>query len=188
MNAPDEIRHEQLSQNKPNVEAEDLTEDQIAVHQCEVVQALMAVLPSHCLLYRDEDTAAYRRLPLAVVLLETEAQVQRVVQICARLNVPILPRGAGTGLSGSAMPIRNGIVLSLARFPKIIKSIRMRAPLPCSPACAISPSQRPPRLTGSITRPIRRRRLHAPSAAMSAREFGRHALSCIVSSTAPHVS
>ncbi|MDR5803056.1 FAD-binding protein [Caballeronia sp. LZ001] len=89
----------------------------------------MAVLPTHCLLFREEDTApyecdglaAYRRLPLAVALPETEAQVQRVVQICARLDVPIVPRGAGTGLSGGAMPIRHGIVLSLARFRKIIE-------------------------------------------------------------------
>lgn len=75
-----------------------------AQRQREVVQALMAVLPTHCLLYRDEDTApyecdglsAYRRLPLAVALPETESQVQRIVQICRRMEVPIVPRGAGT--------------------------------------------------------------------------------------------
>src|ERR1700757_200184 len=81
--------------------------------QREVVQALMATLPAHCLLHREEDTApyecdglsVYRQLPLAVALPETEAQVQRVVQICRRLGVPIVPRGAGTGLSGGATPI-----------------------------------------------------------------------------------
>ncbi|SAL28736.1 FAD linked oxidase domain-containing protein [Caballeronia choica] len=112
MNAPTEFTPEVLEQR-----------------QREVVQALMAVLPTHCLLFRDEDTApyecdglaAYRRLPLAVALPETEAQVQRVVQICLRLDVPIVPRGAGTGLSGGAMPIRHGIVLSLARFRKIVE-------------------------------------------------------------------
>src|SRR5471032_3376816 len=111
-----------------NASAE-LTPDVLAQRQREVVQALMAVLPTHCLLYREEDTAAYecdglaayRRLPLAVALPETEAQVQRVVQICARLDVPIVPRGAGTGLSGGAMPIRHGIVVSLARFRKIVE-------------------------------------------------------------------
>src|SRR5579863_2532571 len=107
----------------------ELSAEALAERQREVVQALMAVLPAHCLLYRDEDTtpyecdglAAYRRLPLAVTLPETEAQVQRIVQICRRLGVPIVPRGAGTGLSGGAMPIKNGIVLSLARFKKIIE-------------------------------------------------------------------
>src|SRR6202790_1355397 len=107
----------------------ELTAEVLAQRQREVVQALMAVLPTHCLLYREEDTvayecdglAAYRRLPLAVALPETEAQVQRIVLICRRLNVPIVPRGAGTGLSGGAMPIRHGVVLSLARFKKIVE-------------------------------------------------------------------
>jgi glycolate oxidase len=129
MNAPDELKAEQMSPNLPHEDAPELTEDQLAARQREVVQALMAVLPTHCLLFRDEDTApyecdglaAYRRLPLAVALPETEAQVQRVVQICARLSIPIVPRGAGTGLSGGAMPIRHGIVLSLARFRKIVE-------------------------------------------------------------------
>ncbi|MCG1041445.1 FAD-binding protein [Mycetohabitans sp. B8] len=100
----------------------------IAARQREVVQAMMTVLPPHCLLYRDEDTApyecdglaAYRQLPLAVVLPETESQVQRVLQTCHQLDVPVVPRGAGTGLSGGAMPLRDGIVLSLARLKKII--------------------------------------------------------------------
>jgi glycolate oxidase len=97
--------------------------------QREVVQALMATLPAHCLLYRDEDTApyecdglsVYRQLPLAVALPETEAQVQRVLQICRRLGVPVVPRGAGTGLSGGATPIGHGVVLSLSRFTKIVE-------------------------------------------------------------------
>src|SRR5258708_22083562 len=63
----------------------ELSPEVLAQRQREVVQALMAVLPTHCLLYREEDTAAYecdglaayRRLPLAVALPETEAQVQR---------------------------------------------------------------------------------------------------------------
>lgn len=107
----------------------ELTAEVLAQRQREVVQALMAVLPTHCLLFREEDTvayecdglAAYRRLPLAVALPETESQVQRIVQICHRLDVPIVPRGAGTGLSGGAMPIRHGVVVSLARFRKIVE-------------------------------------------------------------------
>ncbi|ABN01527.1 FAD-linked oxidase C-terminal domain-containing protein [Burkholderia mallei] len=107
----------------------ELSADLRAQRQREVVQALMAVLPTHCLLHRDEDTAAYecdalsayRRLPLAVALPETESQVQRIVQICRRMNVPIVPRGAGTSLSGGALPIGHGVVLSLARFTRIVE-------------------------------------------------------------------
>src|SRR5260370_463661 len=94
-------RHQETSHMNAPVE---LTAEVLAQRQREVVQALMAVLPNHCLLYREEDTvayecdglAAYRRLPLAVALPETESQVQRIVQICHRLDVPIVPRGAGT--------------------------------------------------------------------------------------------
>jgi glycolate oxidase len=127
MNAPEQVAAE--TQTEPAAAAPgELTPEALAARQREVVQALMTVLPSHCLLYRDEDTApyecdglsVYRRLPLAVALPETEAQVQRVLQVCNRLQVPVVPRGAGTGLAGGAMPIRNGIVLSLARFKKIL--------------------------------------------------------------------
>jgi glycolate oxidase len=115
--------------NAPEAKMPELSPEALAQRQREVVQALMAVLPAHCLLHREEDTvayecdglAAYRRLPLAVALPETESQVQRIVQICRRLDVPIVPRGAGTGLSGGAMPIRHGIVLSLARFKRILE-------------------------------------------------------------------
>ncbi|MEX3630025.1 MAG: FAD-linked oxidase C-terminal domain-containing protein [Burkholderia sp.] len=71
--------------------------------------------------YECDGLAAYRRLPLAVALPETESQVQRIVQICRRLNVPIVPRGAGTSLSGGALPNQSGIVVSLARFTRIVE-------------------------------------------------------------------
>ncbi|SOE96738.1 FAD binding domain-containing protein [Burkholderia sp. D7] len=69
--------------------------------------------------YECDGLAAYRQLPLGVVLAESEAQVQGVLRVCARLEMPVVPRGAGTGLSGGAMPIREGVVLSLARMRKI---------------------------------------------------------------------
>ncbi len=70
--------------------------------------------------YECDGLAAYRQLPLAVVLPETEAQVQRVLRTCRRLNLPVVPRGAGTGLAGSALPIADGVVLSLAKFKRIL--------------------------------------------------------------------
>ena len=97
--------------------------------QREVVAALRALLPERCVLFNEEDTrpyecdglAAYRQLPMVVVLPETEAQVVAILTTCRDLKVPIVPRGAGTGLSGGAMPIADGVVLSTARFNKIVK-------------------------------------------------------------------
>jgi glycolate oxidase len=102
---------------------------QRAARQAEVVAALAAVLPAHALLYRREDTVpyecdgltAYRALPLAVALPETEAQVAAVLKTCHRLAVPVVARGAGTGLSGGAMPHPQGVTLSLAKFNRIVK-------------------------------------------------------------------
>lgn len=97
--------------------------------QAEVVAALAPVLPLHAILFRNEDTVpyecdgltAYRASPLLVVLPETEAQVAAVLKTCHDLAVPVVARGAGTGLSGGAMPHHLGVTLSLAKFNRIIK-------------------------------------------------------------------
>jgi glycolate oxidase len=94
-----------------------------------LARSLKAVLPAHCLLVDDEDLrpyecdglTAYRKLPMAVCLPETEGQVVDVLRTCHRLGVPVVARGAGTGLSGGAMPHAQGVVLSLARFNKILR-------------------------------------------------------------------
>ena len=90
---------------------------------------LKAILPAHCLLLDEEDLrpyecdglTAYRELPMAVCLPETEGQVIDVLRTCHQLGVPVVARGAGTGLSGGAMPHAQGVVLSLARFNKILR-------------------------------------------------------------------
>jgi glycolate dehydrogenase FAD-linked subunit len=100
-----------------------------ARRQAEVVAALAESLPAHALLWHREDTVpyecdgltAYREQPLLVALPETEAQVAAVLRTCHRLNVPVVARGAGTGLSGGALPHRLGVTLSLAKFNKIVK-------------------------------------------------------------------
>ena len=102
---------------------------QIKSRQAQLVKALRPVLPDHALLWEPEDTipyecdglAAYRQMPLAVALPETEAQAVAVLKVCQSLDIPIVPRGAGTGLSGGAMPIAQGLVLSLAKFKKILQ-------------------------------------------------------------------
>jgi glycolate oxidase len=93
----------------------------------EVVQALQAVLPAHALLWHNEDTVpyecdgltAYRQRPLAVALPETETEVAAVLKACHERDIPVVARGAGTGLSGGAMPHAMGVTLSLAKFNRI---------------------------------------------------------------------
>ena len=100
-----------------------------AERQSQVVRALQAVLPGHALLWNAEDTTpyecdgltAYRERPLVVALPETYAEVQAVLKTCHALDVPVVARGAGTGLSGGAMPHKLGVTLSLAKFNKILK-------------------------------------------------------------------
>ncbi|MDQ0611786.1 glycolate oxidase [Variovorax sp. W1I1] len=97
--------------------------------QSQVVRALQAHLPAHALIWHAEDTTpyecdgltAYRQRPLVVALPETEAQVAAVLKTCHQLGVPIVARGAGTGLSGGAMPHALGVTLSLAKFNRILK-------------------------------------------------------------------
>ena len=109
------------------------TEQQFLIERADkqavVVRALQAVVPAHALLWNNEDTTpyecdgltAYRQRPLVVVLPETYTQVQAVLKTCHALNVPVVARGAGTGLSGGAMPHKFGVTLSLAKFNKILK-------------------------------------------------------------------
>ncbi|BEP65754.1 MULTISPECIES: FAD-linked oxidase C-terminal domain-containing protein [unclassified Variovorax] len=100
-----------------------------AERQAQVVRALQAHLPAHALIWHAEDTTpyecdgltAYRQRPLVVALPETEAQVAAVLRACHALAVPVVARGAGTGLSGGAMPHALGVTLSLAKFNRILK-------------------------------------------------------------------
>ena len=92
------------------------------------MRALAQILPPASLLQRAEETvpfdcdglAAFRTTPLAVALPETTEQVREILQACHRLGVPVVARGAGTGLSGGAMPCVDGIVLSLAKLNRIL--------------------------------------------------------------------
>jgi glycolate oxidase len=106
---------------------EPLSVHERAERQAQVVAALKEVLPHGCLLWNEEETTpyecdgltAYRERPLVVALPESEAQVQAVLKACHALGVPVVARGAGTGLSGGALPHRLGVTLSLAKFNAI---------------------------------------------------------------------
>ncbi len=96
--------------------------------QAEVVAALRACLPPAAILWNEEDTrpfecdglSAYRELPMVVVLPDTEAQVCEILRTCRDMQVPVVARGAGTGLSGGALPHAAGVLLSLAKFKRIV--------------------------------------------------------------------
>ena len=114
--------------NRGSSDATQMSADARAARQSEVVAALAAVLPARALMGQREDVTpyecdgltAYRERPLAVALPETEAEVAAVLRACYALRVPVVARGAGTGLSGGAMPHRLGVTLSLAKFNRIV--------------------------------------------------------------------
>jgi glycolate oxidase len=70
--------------------------------------------------YECDGLTAYRQTPLLVVLPETIEQVQQVLRVCAAAQVPVVARGAGTGLSGGALPLADGVLLVLAKFNRIL--------------------------------------------------------------------
>jgi glycolate oxidase len=121
MNAPNEVAD-------PNALTLEGTLPVDAERQRQLVAALRAFLPAHCILWREEDTrpyecdglTLYRQLPMVVVLPETEQQVQQVLRCCRSLKAPVVPRGAGTSLSGGALPHGAGVLLSLAKFNRIL--------------------------------------------------------------------
>src|SRR6266513_1714412 len=69
--------------------------------------------------YECDGLTNFRVMPRAVVLPNSTQQVQAVVRICHRERIPFVARGSGTGLSGGALPVENGIVISLARMNRI---------------------------------------------------------------------
>ena len=93
-----------------------------------IIDLLRAQLPERCVLHQEEDLrpyecdalSAYRQLPLAVVIPETLEQVRTTLTLCNAHRVPVVARGAGTGLSGGAMPLGDGILLSMVRFNRIL--------------------------------------------------------------------
>ena len=101
----------------------------LAGRRDQVAASLRARLPDGCVLSDPEDTrpyecdglAAYRQLPMIVTLPTSEEQVLAILNTCRELGVPIVPRGAGTGLSGGALPIADGVVISTARLNRIVR-------------------------------------------------------------------
>ncbi|MBP6229670.1 MAG: FAD-binding protein [Pseudomonadales bacterium] len=70
--------------------------------------------------YECDGLSAHRQSPLVVVLPDTIEQLQSILRLCHELQVPVVARGAGTGLSGGALPLANGVLLGLAKFNRIL--------------------------------------------------------------------
>jgi glycolate oxidase len=96
--------------------------------QRQVAAALRAFMPASAVLFEREDVqpyecdglSAYRQIPMVVALPENEEQVQRILEICHGMRVPVVARGAGTGLSGGALPMGDGVLLPLAKLMRIV--------------------------------------------------------------------
>ena len=101
---------------------------QNSIQKKQLLQKLSAILDSDSLLYEQEDTkpyecdglSAYRHLPLLVALPSTLEQIQAIVRICHEYKIPVIARGAGTGLSGGALPREDAVLLSLAKLNQIL--------------------------------------------------------------------
>jgi glycolate oxidase len=109
--------------------ASDMAEKSPGLGREDLAEKLRKILPADAVLHAEEDLrpyecdglTAYRRLPLVVALPETVDQVQAVMRICFEHDVPVVARGAGTGLSGGALPLENGLLLSLAKFNQVLE-------------------------------------------------------------------
>ena len=99
------------------------------MHKNNIITLLRAQLPAHCVLsepeelrpYECDGLSAYRQLPMVVVIPETLEQVQVTLRLCADHKVAVVARGSGTGLSGGALPLESGVLLSLAKFNRILE-------------------------------------------------------------------
>jgi glycolate oxidase len=103
-------------------------EPEILSRREELIARLRAILPGPGLIvdetarraYECDGFTMYRALPLVVALPETVAQVQAIMALAAEMNVKVVPRGAGTSLSGGAMPLEDGILLGMGKFNRIL--------------------------------------------------------------------
>jgi glycolate oxidase len=95
----------------------------------EIIAALKAIVPGEAVVtdedgrraYESDGLTAYRQMPLVVVLPETTAQVSAILRWCGENNVKVVPRGAGTSLSGGALPLEDGVLLGMAKFNRILE-------------------------------------------------------------------
>jgi glycolate oxidase len=97
--------------------------------RAEIVEALQRIVPGEGVIvseaerraYESDGLTAYRQIPLIVVLPSTVEQVAAVLRYCKRTGIKVVPRGAGTSLSGGALPLADGVLLGMAKFNRILE-------------------------------------------------------------------
>lgn len=95
----------------------------------EFIQAAIGIIGTEAVLqdeeslrpYECDGLSAYRQLPVCVLLPETVAQIQSLMRLSYKMKVPVIARGAGTGLSGGALPSEDAVILSLAKLNRILE-------------------------------------------------------------------
>ncbi|HYD64353.1 FAD-linked oxidase C-terminal domain-containing protein [Azospirillum sp.] len=95
----------------------------------EIIERLRAIVPGEGVIvdeselraYESDGVTAYRQPPLVVVLPSTTQQVSEVLKTCKEMGVKVVPRGAGTSLSGGALPLADGVLLGLGKFNRILE-------------------------------------------------------------------
>ncbi len=111
------------------MDSNNVTTSNSSISKENFIHSLNLILPKDSVLHEAEDTrafecdglSAYRKLPWVVALPDTVEQMQAIVRICAAHQVPIIARGAGTGLSGGALPEKGCLLLSLTKLNKILE-------------------------------------------------------------------
>ena len=155
--------------------------------RAEIAEALRHIVPGEGVIvseaerraYESDGLTAYRQLPLVVVLPSTVEQVAAVLRYCKDDGIKVVPRGAGTSLSGGALPLADGVLLGMAKFNRILEIDYDNRCVVAQPGVTNLGITQAVAAPASITRPIRRARSPARSAAMSPRIRA----ACIASNT-----
>ncbi|OYD80386.1 FAD-linked oxidase C-terminal domain-containing protein [Azospirillum brasilense] len=103
-------------------------DDGVIARRREIIAALRAIVPGEGVIadeselraYECDGLTAYRQLPMVVVLPSTTEQVSQVLRTCKAMGVKVVPRGAGTSLSGGALPLADGVLLGMGKFNRIL--------------------------------------------------------------------
>src|SRR5204862_4176174 len=99
----------------------------VLARRAEIVRDLSAIVPGEGVIsteremrpYESDGLTAYKQLPFVVVLPETTAQVAQVLRYCHEHGIRVVPRGAGTSLSGGALPLADGVLLGMGKFNRV---------------------------------------------------------------------
>src|SRR6186713_2180176 len=104
-------------------------DEAVLARRAQIVADLQAIVPGEGVIsaeramrpYESDGLTAYKQLPMVVVLPETTDQVAAVLRYCHDNGVRVVPRGAGTSLSGGALPLVDGLLLGLGKFNRVLE-------------------------------------------------------------------